>query len=90
VALLAAAYAAYMLAGVSARLGAVTGMAPRYRIAYGGAGLLAWSGVVRLLADLGRVHPAVGLVLYDLPLLMGAMAVLAVAVKYWGWLVHEK
>lgn len=90
VALLAAAYASYMLGGISARLGAVTGMPPRYRIAYWGAGLLAWSGVARLLLDLGRAGTMLRLVVYDLPLVVGSIAVLIVALVYWGWLVHAK
>ncbi len=89
IALLAAAYASYMLAGVSGRLGEVRGMAPRHRYAYWGAGLLALSGTIRLVLDVAGAAPPVRLVLYDLPLAAGAVLALAVAVEYWGWLIHE-
>lgn len=89
VALLAAAYASYMLAGVSGRLGEVRGMPPRHRYAYWGAGLLAYAGAVRLIVDVARIEVVVRLLVYDLPLAVGAVMVLVVAVKYWGWLIHE-
>lgn len=89
IALLAAAYTSCMLASVSGRLGEVRGMAPRHRYAYWGAGLLAWAGAVRLVVDVARAEPVIRLVLYDLPMAAGAVMVLAVAVKYWGWLIHE-
>lgn len=90
VALLAAAYVSYMVAGVSARLGAVTGMRPTYRLGYVGAGLIGLAGVSRLVLDFALTGATLRAVLYDVPLALGALMTALIAWIYWGWLVNER
>lgn len=90
IALLAAAYVSYMVAGVSARLGAVTGMRPTYRLGYAGAALIALAGLSRLVLDFTQPSAALRAALHDVPLAAGAVMVIVTAWTYWGWLIHER
>lgn len=90
IALLAAAYVSFMVAGVSARLGAVTGMRATYRLGYVGAALIALAGLSRLVLDFRLPGTSLRAALYDVPLAVGALMMVVVAWIYWGWLVHER
>ncbi|NPV07362.1 MAG: hypothetical protein HPY83_05275 [Anaerolineae bacterium] len=90
IALLAAAYVSYMVASVSARLGAVVGMRRTYRLGYVGAALIALAGLSRLALDFRQPNAALRTALHDVPLAAGALMVIVIAWTYWGWLIHER
>jgi hypothetical protein len=98
--LIAVIHIVFILAELSQRLGAVTKMPKYYRGFYLGAVLL----FVALLTRLLRINsyytspPTVAflnddlfyLIVYSLPLALGATIILLITLRYWGWLFKEK
>jgi len=93
-------YAVIILARLSQKLGAVTKMPPYYLGFYTSIALLCLSLASRLVristatAGPGQMVPLLGtdqfyLVTHHLPLALGMVLALAIAAKYWGWLLKE-
>lgn len=77
---------------LSARLGAVTKMPPRYRLFWIGLAGIVIAGAGRLLAIAGLIGADDGwllLLLYYLPLALGLCSSLIAVFYYWRWLLHE-
>ncbi len=98
--LIAIIYIVFILAELSQRLGAVTKMRKYYRGFYLGATFLFVSLLVRLL-QIGAFYtpPQTAallnddlfyLIVYSLPLALGATTVLLITLRYWSWLLTEK
>ncbi len=90
----------FILARLSEKLGAVTKMAPHYRWFWVGQGFL----VIALLSQLLRISvspakqasyfwldtPALYLITYHLPMVIGVTISLVVTWRYWSWLLTER
>jgi hypothetical protein len=89
-----------ILARLSEKLGAVTGMPPYFRWFWAGTGFL----VIALVSQLLRIsvsltghtssewldNPMFYLVAYHLPMAIGVTIGLAVTWRYWSWLLTER
>ncbi|MBN1953913.1 MAG: hypothetical protein JW900_02575 [Anaerolineae bacterium] len=87
----------FLYANLSRRLGAVTKMAPYYKWFYVGMAFITAAFGVSVLRSAAFLSchseqnflttPAFGLLFYHIPLLLGTVASLIAAWRYWAWLL---